>query len=268
MTFPTEVSIPLLKDVKIAGAERGLRGRAEQRLDQHHRQLVRAAVRQSRHPPRAGAGARPQGVHLDPVRGPGRHRRHHAAARRRGCGRCPRKCWRRSRATAPTSNANREEARKLMAEGGLRSGQASRGQGLDPQHPGLSRSRRHPDRPDQEHLYRRRTRCRRHRAMVPESRAQGLFARPQPHRQRGRRSRPVVLRELFLRLGAQLHQLLQQGHREAVRPAIGRDRRRQAQEAGLGYRQEAAGRRRPPDHLPRPRPAPAGSPMSRASPSW
>ncbi len=46
------------------------------------------------------------------------------------------------------------------------------------------------------------------------------------------------------------------------------DRRRQAQEAGLGDRQEAAGGRRPPDHLPRPRPAPAGSPMSRASPSW
>jgi peptide/nickel transport system substrate-binding protein len=45
----------------------------------------------------------------------------------------------------------------------------------------------------------------------PESRPQGLHARPQPHRQRRRRSRPVVLRELFLRLRAQLHQLLQQG---------------------------------------------------------
>ena len=47
-----------------------------------------------------------------------------------------------------------------------------------------------------------------------------------------------------------------------------RDRRRQAQEAGLGDRQEAAGRRGAPDHLPQPHRAPAGSPMSRASPSW
>ena len=39
-------------------------------------------------------------------------------------------------------------------------------------------------------------------------------------------------------------------HREAVRPAVGGDRSRQAQEAGLGHRQEAAGRRRPSDHLP------------------
>ena len=55
----------------------------------------------------------------------------------------------------------------------------------------------------------------------------------------------AVLRELCLRLGTQLHQLLQQGHREAVRRAIGRNRPRQAQEAGVGDRQEAAGGRRP-----------------------
>ena len=40
MTFPTEVTIPLLKDVKNAGAEGGVRGRADQRLHQHHHQLV------------------------------------------------------------------------------------------------------------------------------------------------------------------------------------------------------------------------------------
>ena len=50
------------------------------------------------------------------------------------------------------------------AEGGLWPGQASRGQGLDPQHSGLPRSRRDPDRPAQEHLYRRRARRGRHRA--------------------------------------------------------------------------------------------------------
>ena len=62
-----------------AGAERGLRGGADQRLHQHHRQFVRAAIRQCRHPPGDGDGARSQGVHLDHVRGTGRYRRHHAA---------------------------------------------------------------------------------------------------------------------------------------------------------------------------------------------
>ena len=48
-------------------------------------------------------------------------------------------------------------------EGGLWPGQAPRGQGRDPQHPDLPRSRHHPDRPAQEHLYRRRTRGGRYR---------------------------------------------------------------------------------------------------------
>ena len=69
-------------------------------------------------------------------------------------------------------------------EGRLRPQQASAGQGLDPQHRGLPRSGRDPDRPAQEHLYRRRARRRRYRAMVPEDRAQGLCARPQFDRQR------------------------------------------------------------------------------------
>ncbi len=40
------------------------------------------------------------------------------------------------------------------AEGGLRPGQAARRQGRDPQHSDLPRSRHHPDRSDQEHLHR------------------------------------------------------------------------------------------------------------------
>ncbi|MCS3885405.1 peptide/nickel transport system substrate-binding protein [Bradyrhizobium elkanii] len=152
----------------------------------------------------------------------------------------------------PDIEKNREEARKLMQKAGygpdkhLQIKVSTRNIAVyrDP--------RDHPDRPDQEHLHRRRARRRRHRAMVPEDRPQGLLARPQPHRQCRRRARPVVLRELCLRLGAELHQLLQQGDREAVRPAVGRDQHRQAQEAGLGDRQEAAGRRRASDHLPCP----------------
>ena len=51
---------------------------------------------------------------------------------------------------------------------------------------------------------------------------------------RARRPRRQLLRELRLRLGAQLHQVLQSGGREADRPAIARDRSRQAQEPGVG----------------------------------
>ena len=167
----------------------------------------------------------------------------------------------------PDVNANREEARKLMQKAGYGPDKHLAVKVSTRNIAGLSRSRRHPDRSAQEHLYRRRTRRGRNRQLVPEDRAQGLCARPQPDRQRGRRSRPVVLRELLLRLGAQLHQLLQQGHREAVRRAVAGDRCRQAQEAGLGHRQEASGRRGAADHLPCRIPAPAGSPTSRASPS-
>ena len=188
--------------------------------------------------------------------------------RRAACGRCRRKCWRSIPGYGPDINANREEARKLMQKAGY---------GPDKRLAVKVSTRNIP-------IYR-------DPAIIlidqiksiyidgeldvvdtaqwfSEGRAQGLFARPQSDRQCRRRSRPVVLRELFLRLGAQLYQLLQQGNREAVRPAVGRDRRRQAQEAGLGDRQEAAGGRGPPDHLPQPDRVPAGSLMSRASPSW
>ena len=79
MTFPTHITVPLVEGYQVAGTERDLRDRVDQRLDQHHRQFDSAAVRQPRHPPRHGDGARPQGVRLDSLRGSGRHRRHHAA---------------------------------------------------------------------------------------------------------------------------------------------------------------------------------------------
>ena len=47
----------------------------------------------------------------------------------------------------------------------------------------------------------------------------------------------------------QLHRLLQSRARKAVRPAISRSRREQAQEAGLGDREQAGGRRCSADHL-------------------
>ncbi len=82
----------------------------------------------------------------------------------------------------PDVHAEPRRSEEADAEGRLRPGQASRRQGLDTQHPDLSRSRGDPDRPAQEHLYRRRARRRRHRAMVSKGGAQGLYPRPQPDR--------------------------------------------------------------------------------------
>ena len=70
---------PAAQGGQVAGAQRGVRGGAKQRIHEHHRQFVLPAVRQSRHPPRAGAGAGSQGLHFDHVRRTGRYRRHHAA---------------------------------------------------------------------------------------------------------------------------------------------------------------------------------------------
>ena len=56
----------------------------------------------------------------------------------------------------------------------------------------------------------------------------------QPDRQRRRRSRPAVLRELRLRLGPQLQRLLQSRDRQAVRPAIDGSRPGKAQASWSG----------------------------------
>ena len=103
MTFPTEVSIPLLKDVKTQAPKAVCVVEPINVSHQHHRQLVLAAVRQSRHSPRDGAGARPQGLRLDPVRRTGRYRRHHAARPGRAVGDAEGDAGERFRATAPTS---------------------------------------------------------------------------------------------------------------------------------------------------------------------
>ena len=86
----------------------------------------------------------------------------------------------------------------------------------------------------------------------PEGRAQGLHDRRQPDRQRHRRPRPDLLRELRLRFGKQLRRLLQPGDRQAVRPAIDGGRPGKAQEDGLGDRAPAGRGCRAPGALPQP----------------
>ena len=120
----------------------------------------------------------------DPVRGPGRYRRHHAAGAGRVVGDAEGDAGDRFPGYGPDINANREEARKLMQKAGYGPDKRLAGQGLDAQHSDLPRSRRDPDRPAQEHLYRRRARRRRDRQWFPKVARKDYSARPQPDRQR------------------------------------------------------------------------------------
>ena len=75
----------------------------------------------------------------------------------------------------------------------------------------------------------------------------------------------ALVRELRLRLAAQLQQLLRSGDDQAVRGAVARARPREAPEDGVGHRPQAAGGDRPADHLPTAAPPAAGSRTSRTS---
>ena len=80
--------------------------------------------------------------------------------------------------------------------------------------------------------------------------AQGLLRRPQPDRRRRRRSRRQPLRELRLQLGAQPHQVLQQGGRRADRQAVGRRPTSTKRKEIVWEIETRAGRGpRPADHL-------------------
>src|ERR1700730_6426089 len=95
----------------------------------------------------------------------------------------------------------------------------------------------------------------------PRSLARTSWSAP-IYRGRGSTTRRLFLRALRLRLGAQLHQLLQPRAREDVRAAVDRARPGKAQEIGLGDRPPADGRRRPTDPLQLPPwylPLPAGA---------
>ena len=121
----------------------------------------------------------------------------------------------------PDVQKNRSEARAIMQKLGYGPDNRAGAQGVDAQHPAVSRSGGDPDRPAEGCVYRRRPRNRRDGPLVPQNVSQRLQARPQSHWRRRRRSRPAILRELCLWFAAQLHRLLQFRTRKAVRPAIG-----------------------------------------------
>ena len=108
----------------------------------------------------------------------------------------------------PDVAKSREAAREIMKRLGY-GPEKRRDQSRRAQHRGLSRSGDHPDRPAETDRDRERVRPGRDRQLVRQARPQGLPDWPQQHRQRCGRSRPAILRELRLRLGAQLYRLLQ-----------------------------------------------------------
>ena len=107
----------------------------------------------------------------------------------------------------PDVKKNREEARSPDAFARLRPGQSAEGESLLPQYRMVSRSGGYPDRPAEGNLDRRRARYGRDRQLGAEADTQRFHCRDEPLRQRRRRSRHAVLRELLVPLVTQLHRL-------------------------------------------------------------
>jgi len=215
MTFPWEVTIPLLTDVKSqlpsAQCQVGsMNVTTNLILNRDAPPFDNADLR------RAVVLALDRKAFIDILsQGQAEPGRYHAAANRRflgpAAGRTGERAGLRSRrAEEPRGSPRHHE------EAGLWAGQAPAAQGLHARHLHLQGPRRDLRRPAQGDLDRRRGRHHRDLAVVHQDRPQSLFGRPQYHRQRRRRSRSELLRELRLQVGAQLSRLLQSRDREAV----------------------------------------------------
>ncbi len=86
MTFDSDITVPLMKDMAKQAPQGDLRTAAQQCQHQSDREYGSAAVRQSADPQGDGAGDRSQGLHRDPDRGQGGDRRRHAAGAGRPVG--------------------------------------------------------------------------------------------------------------------------------------------------------------------------------------
>jgi peptide/nickel transport system substrate-binding protein len=86
MTFPADVTVPLLKNVKRDAPPGAVHDARERRQHQPDHQSRGRALRQSEDPPRHGADARPRGLHPDPERRRRQDGRRPAAASRRRLG--------------------------------------------------------------------------------------------------------------------------------------------------------------------------------------
>jgi len=149
----------------------------------------------------------------------------------------------------PDVKKNREEARAIMRKLGYGPDKRLKTKVFTRDIPTF---RPGPDhgRPPEGDLHRRRGRDRRHAAILQPRLQEGLRCRHQPDRILAGRPRPELLRELRLRQPAQLHELLQQGAGGRVRGPVAGAGPREAQEDGVGHREEAGRGRCPSDHLP------------------
>ena len=80
MTFVGDITVPLMRDVTGAGADRHLQPGADQRADQHPGQSRPGALRQRAAAPGHVAVARPSGLHRHRLGRESQHRRQHDAA--------------------------------------------------------------------------------------------------------------------------------------------------------------------------------------------
>ena len=203
MTFPYEVTFPLLKDIKSQAPQAVCEEGAANESVGILMNRTKPPFDNRRRARGDGADPRPQIVHRHSRPGRGRYRRRAAAAAGRRLGNAGRtaddaaRLWRR-RAAEPREGARADE------KGRLRPGQASHDQDVDAQHPGLSRPRGDPARSAEGDLDRRRARTGRDRELGAEADPQGFHARAQRARHRGRRAGRLFLPELCQRLEAQL----------------------------------------------------------------
>ena len=166
ITFPWEVTIPLLKDIKSQMPNAVCEVTSMNNSTNLILNRDAAALRQSGPAQGAGAGHRPQVLHRHPQPGQRRARRHHAAAVGRRVG--PAEGDLRSRAGLRPGRA--EEPRggaRDHEETGLRPRQAPAAQDRDPRHLALQGPGGHPRQPAQGDLDRRRRRHHRDLAVVP-----------------------------------------------------------------------------------------------------
>ena len=211
MTFPTEITVPLMQDIAQPGAERDLRA------DARPMSAPTCSINRDKPPFDNAELRRAMALTLDRkafidilYRGQGGYRRRDAAAAGRGVGHAGRGTGEAARLRARTWTKNRAEAREIMKKLGYGPEKHLPVKVADPQYPAISRPGGDPDRPAEGNLHRRRARRGRDRQLVPEGDAQGLQVGLKPDRQLGRRPRPAFYENYACGSRAQLQRLLQQ----------------------------------------------------------
>ena len=172
MTSSYFFQVPMLKDIKAQAPQAICELMADQRAAQRHRQSRGAAVQQPELR-RAVALTLDRKAFIDTLTQGKGTIGGALLAPPEGIWGMPPEVMQKLPGYDPDVAKNRAEAREHHGEGGLRPEQPAEAQGLDAQHPALSRPGGDPDRPAEADLHRRRARAGRHHGMV----SQGARAR-------------------------------------------------------------------------------------------